>query len=117
MKKKSTYKIIIIDNDAISTKLLNNIFNSYHCKIDNVDNEIDAADKIMLNNYDYYFISDSINSINLINIIKEIKKHSKIVVMSSDTNLKTEEQIRSLGITYLLKKPFSKKEVKELIIN
>lgn len=114
MKKNVEYKIIIIDNDDASIELLNNTFNDYHCKIDNVDNEIDAADKIKLNDYDYYFISDYINGLNLINLIKEIKKQSKIIVMASDTSIEKEEKLRSFGITYLLKKPFSKKEVKEL---
>ncbi|GAI52291.1 unnamed protein product, partial [marine sediment metagenome] len=72
-------------------------------------------DKIKSNDYDYYFISDYINGLNLINLIKEIKKHSKIIVMASDTSFETEEQIRSFGITYLLKKPFSIEEVEELI--
>ncbi len=110
------YKIIIVDNDDTSVELLNNAFNGYNCRIDNVNNEIDAADKIRVNDYDYYFISDYVNSTNLINLIKEIKQRSKIIVIARDASLETEEQIRSLGITYLLKKPFSKKEVKRLIM-
>ena len=115
MTKTCKHRIIIVDNDNTSVKLLNNIFHDYHYKMDNANNEIDAADKIKIKDYDYYFISAQIDGANLINLIKDIKQHSKIIVMVKDTNLETEERIRSLGITYLLKKPFTKKEIEELI--
>ena len=117
MNRNNDYKIIIIDNDNDSIELLNNALNNGHCEIDNSYNEKEALDKIILNDYDYYFISDQVNYMNFINLIKEKENHPRIIVISSDTSFETEKRIRALGITYLLKKPFSKKEVRELIIN
>lgn len=115
MKKRCISKIIIIDNDSTSISQLKNILISYKCKVDNVDNDKEAVDKIILNNYDFYFISFPINGCYLISLINTLKQDSKIIAMSDDASLKTEELIRSCGITYLLKKPFSKSEIKQLI--
>ncbi|GAI42671.1 unnamed protein product, partial [marine sediment metagenome] len=38
MNKTADCKIIIVDNDDASTKLLNDILSDYHYKIDNVSN-------------------------------------------------------------------------------
>ena len=117
MDKRIDCKIIIVDNDNDSIKILNNALNNCYSEIENFNNEKDAVDKIILKYYDYYFISYQVNSLNFINFIKEIKNNLRIIVISSDTSFETEKQIRSLGITYLLKKPFSEKEVRELIMN
>lgn len=117
MRKETVYKIIIIDNDIKTTNDLKKIFKKHHCEVDNVDNDKDAVDKILLNNYDYYFISTLINGFYLINLIHDIKLNSRIIAMSSDSSIEHEKHIRACGITYLIKKPFSKKEIKQLIMH
>ena len=79
MKQECKRKIIIIDKDNDSLKQLKRTFQHYSCKIDYAINEINAADKIMLNDYDYYFLSTHMNVFNLISLIKDIKQKAKIL--------------------------------------
>jgi len=117
MEKKQ--KIIVISGDTDSVKRLNNIFKNYKCEVINVKNNIrKAKENILLADFDFYFIDTLIDIEDLsylIDLIKDLKSKYKIIIMSHNLTQEAERRIRSYGITYLLKKPFSTKEVKELL--
>jgi len=118
MKKKSEIKIIIVENDQYYANLIYSICKKNKYKVDTSDNNFNALDSILTVDYDIYFIdidNAEQRDFYLIKVIKNIKNHYKIIAISSNSDFQWERKIRSLGITYLLKKPFSEKEVKELI--
>ncbi len=117
MEKKQ--KIIVISGDTDSVKRLNNIFKNYKCEVTNIENNIrEAKENILLIDFDFYFIDTLINIEDLsylIDLIKDLKSNYRIIVISNNISQETEKQIRSYGITYLLKKPILTKEVRELL--
>lgn len=108
-------KVLIIDHDADVINQIKNTFQKHTNFIDIVNIDSDAMIKIINNTYDYYFINYTLKGKCFINMIKEIKTKYKIIVITSDISFENEEEIRSCGITYLLKKPFSNTEITNLM--
>jgi len=110
---------MIVSNNKNFINELNTIFKNYNCKLVKINDNIqDAQKNILLEDFDFYFLDTfmSIEDISyLIDIIKDLKEKYKIIMMSDDIPEEKEKKIRSLGITYLLKEPFFKDEVKELL--
>lgn len=110
--------IFILDEDRRGRELLSYFLLSNNCFVDIATNVKEAKEKIFIYNYDLYFIALDSNvqkKVNIINYIKNIKTNPKIIAISSGSSLEEQSRIRSYGITYLLKKPYSELEIKRLI--
>lgn len=114
---KKNYKVIIIESEVRNLEHLIDTCNNYKCNIDKAINSIDAVQKIVSNDYDYYFINIDNDGYYLIDLINNSKNSGKIVVMTSNSTCEEEREIRSFGITYLLKTPFSENEIKNLLLH
>jgi len=112
IKKK---KILLIDSKEKMLKKLQKLSKNTNINISYVNYGLKAIKKILLNDYDLYFIADEVDKLNLIKLIKEYKSKSKIIICAYNTNQKYEEYIRSYGITYLIREPFSEEELKLLL--
>lgn len=122
MSRVKRNRVIIIDNDGNQARVLMKILRNLNFTVDMAKTALKASGKFFLNNYDVYFINIDekvIEGMFLIELIRDLKVKEKhfLVAMSNDYSLKVEQLIRSIGVTYLLKKPFSNEEIKMLLKN
>lgn len=117
MEDYMLFNCIIFDSDETCIQDLDHLLAHDHFWIDKVSDRIEALFKIIYRNYDYYFINMDIEGFYLIDLIKELKQKPKIIAITSEKGFGMERKIRGLGITYLLKKPFSDREISDLTHN
>lgn len=110
--------ILIADDDKFFREQLNKflLMEKYNAKA--VSNGKEAVKELVENEYDALILDmymEEINGKQTISIIKNIKPKMPIIVITGDSSLELEREIRSCGVFYYLVKPFEMKELKEVI--
>ncbi|MBU1076875.1 MAG: response regulator [Spirochaetes bacterium] len=119
MKKHPYFKIFLLDNDEEFQQILKKSCKKIMVRIDKDINEKAALKRIVSSEYDHYFINVDIPELNgrmVIRFINNIKDDPRIIAVTSGKGRETEGMVRSLGITYYLRKPVSMMELKSLIL-
>ncbi len=109
-------KILIVEDDTETIRLLENIFAVLGFSVETAFNGHEGLEKVSNNNYDLILTDINMpimNGFDMINKINSTNKSNKIIVMSSYTSEKVLKTINNKKIK-VLSKPFNLTELIDL---
>ncbi len=118
-KKDSYKKILLIDDNKINLKVLDNILNKYDFEIHSVTSGKEGIELVKNNKYDLIFIDymmPEMDGIEVLNIIKTMKNFkAKFIMVTADAKEGSEEKFIEAGFDYYVAKPVDKKIINDIV--
>lgn len=113
------YRILILDDEIDICFLLGNLLRKENAYVQSIHN-IESLSSIDLNEYHILFIDNNLtdgSGFDLIEKILEKHKHIKIIAISAFDTISEREHALEKGANLFLGKPFSKKQILNIIDN
>ena len=113
-------KILVIDDNPIIGELLSDILQNYEYSVDSVLNGYAGIERLKNNRYDIVFIDyilPDINGLEITQLMKENKINTRIIFCTGINIDLTDDVIKDLNISYILKKPFNLTEFEITVKN
>lgn len=110
-------KILIIDSNENSIKLITKILEKYNILVESTNNIKECMDLVNKNKYSLMLLDDKIDnydSFEVLNKIKEIS-NTKVIALSKNTKLQYKDEYIKKGFSDYLEKPINKEEIKEML--
>lgn len=110
-------KILIIDSNENSIKLITKILEKYNLKVESTNNIKECMDLLNSNKYELILLDDKIDNYNSFEVLNKIKEitNTKVVALSKNTKLQYKDEYISKGFNDYLEKPINKEEIKEIL--
>lgn len=110
--------ILIADDDEYIGKLLEKILVKEGYEVEAVESGDEAIKEISRKHFDVLLLDicmKGINGINAIPLIKKIDSRIRIIIITADHSVSTEQRTRKEDIFHYLLKPFEFEELKKVI--
>lgn len=118
MKPAEPLKILIVDDEIIVRKTLTSIMEHFGHATDCVSDGVSGKEFMMKNQYDAAFVDmrmPGIDGINLLKWSREAQLPLPIIIMTGHGAKDAHDEALQSGAFAFLNKPFSLKEIKQLI--
>ncbi|MEA3553784.1 MAG: response regulator transcription factor [Campylobacterota bacterium] len=113
-------KYLLLEDDIELNETICQILQLENCDVSSFFDGSDALYHIEKNRYDVYIMDinvPNINGLELLECIKKTYKNSKVIMISSNIDIKTIEKSYNLGCYDFLKKPFYIEELRLKLLN
>lgn len=120
VEKENNPSILIVDDEKIVCKSLQDMLENEGCSPDTTTSPIDALDKISNNGYDIVITDikmEDMDGIDLIEKVKDKDENIKFIVITGYPSMDTAVESLRLGAADYIMKPLEPKEVKKSIRN
>ena len=110
-------KILIIDSNENSVKLITKILEKYNLKIESTNNIKECIELLNNNKYALILLDDKIENYNSFEVLEKIKEitNTKVIALSKNTKLQYKDEYINKGFTDYLEKPINKDEIQEIL--
>lgn len=111
-------KILIVDDSALSRRILNKILAAENRQIIEAENGLSAIEKFTIEKPDVVFLDlnmPDIPGIEVLKSIKEIEPNAKVIIATADLQEMTKKLVMDLGAYCVINKPFDENEIVRVI--
>ncbi|MGB9664107.1 MAG: response regulator [Ignavibacteria bacterium] len=111
-------KILIVDDSALSRRILNKIISAEDRQVIEADNGLSAIEKFTIEKPDIVFLDlnmPDIPGFEVLKSMKEIDQNVKVVVATADLQEITKKLVLEQGAYCVINKPFDEEEVIRVI--
>ena len=118
-----TIKVLVVEDDKISSKLINIILEEAGCTVELASSGVDALKLYFANNYDLVFMDVGLPDISGITITRLIRAYSankvrvRIVALTAHVNNSYRIACLAAGMDAFLTKPIDAQHVQDIIDN
>jgi two-component system chemotaxis response regulator CheY len=111
-------KILVVDDSALSRRILNKILSAENRQIIEAENGLSAIEKFTIENPEVVFLDlnmPDIPGIEVLKSIKEIDSNAKVIVATADLQDITKKIVMDMGAYCVINKPFDENEIIRVI--
>ena len=110
-------KILIIDSNENSVKLITKILEKYNLKIESTNNIKECIELLNNNKYALILLDDKIENYNSFEVLEKIKEitNTKVIALSKNTKLQYKDEYINKGFNDYLEKPINKDEIQGIL--
>jgi DNA-binding NtrC family response regulator len=112
------YSILVADDDRYIRECIGALLINEGYNLKTAHNAKDIIAELQNTTYDAMVLDahiDGIGTMQLLSIIKQIVPVLPIIIITGDSSIELEREIRSVGVYYYLIKPFKINELREVV--
>lgn len=110
--------VLIVDDEALQRELLVKVVEGAGHQVAEAADAAEALERVQLQHFDLFLLDvflPDMTALELIPAIKDEHPDARIVTLTGQSSRELERQLRELGISYYMAKPFQRAELESLL--